>query len=151
MSPVPPSERIAHLGTVDCWIYPPGRYETIAVTPPIIFCKGGSPKQATPLPRQTLPQHQEIVLTLVNGFDTGGGGVRLLLGIMPAMAKGEDRVTPCCQDRAARRLAGGSGRGVLRRDGIHCFPISRLAFGNQRIGGAGARYAGDPPCLIVSG
>src|SRR5262249_49288272 len=29
MSPVPPSERIAHLGTVDCWIYPPGRYETI--------------------------------------------------------------------------------------------------------------------------
>jgi len=44
MSPVPPSERIAHLGTVDCWIYPPGRYETIAVTPPIIFSKGGSPK-----------------------------------------------------------------------------------------------------------
>src|SRR5262252_8617622 len=49
MSPVLPSERIAHLGTVDCWIYPPGRYETIAVTPPIIFSKGGSPKQATPL------------------------------------------------------------------------------------------------------
>src|SRR5262249_46768808 len=39
MSPVPPSERIAHLGTVNCWTYPPGRYETIAVTPPIIFSK----------------------------------------------------------------------------------------------------------------
>src|SRR5262245_45405473 len=33
--------RIAHLGTVDCCIHPPGRYETIAVTPPIIFSKGG--------------------------------------------------------------------------------------------------------------
>src|SRR5262249_21812295 len=35
--PVLRTERIAHLGTVDCCIHPPGRYETIAVTPPIIF------------------------------------------------------------------------------------------------------------------
>jgi hypothetical protein len=49
MPPVLPTERIAHLGTVDCCIHPPARYETIAVTPPIIFSKGGSPKQATPL------------------------------------------------------------------------------------------------------
>jgi hypothetical protein len=34
-----PTERIAHLGTVDCCIHPAGRYETIAVTPPIIFSK----------------------------------------------------------------------------------------------------------------
>ena len=38
MPPVLPTERIAHLGTVDCCIHP-GRYETIAVTPPIIFFK----------------------------------------------------------------------------------------------------------------
>jgi hypothetical protein len=39
MPPVLPTERIAHLGTVDCCINPLGRYETIAVTPPIIFSK----------------------------------------------------------------------------------------------------------------
>src|SRR5262249_16554692 len=48
--PVLPTERIAHLRTLDCCIHPPGRYETMAVPPPIIFSKGGSPKQATPLP-----------------------------------------------------------------------------------------------------
>src|SRR5262249_29901195 len=37
MPPVLPTERIAHLGTVDCCIHPPGRYETIAITPPKIF------------------------------------------------------------------------------------------------------------------
>jgi hypothetical protein len=31
----------------------------IAITPPKIFSKGGSPKQATPLPRQNLPHHQK--------------------------------------------------------------------------------------------
>src|SRR5262249_37340459 len=41
--------RIAHLGTVDCCIHPPGRHETIAVTPPIIFSKGGSPKTGHPI------------------------------------------------------------------------------------------------------
>src|SRR5262249_13783673 len=55
MPPVLPTERIAHLGTADCCIHRPGRNETIAVTPPIIFSKGGSPKQATPLPRQQPP------------------------------------------------------------------------------------------------
>jgi hypothetical protein len=39
MPPVLPTERIAHLGTVDCCIHPPARYETIAITPPIIFSK----------------------------------------------------------------------------------------------------------------
>src|SRR5262249_38401721 len=39
MPPVLPTERIAHLGTADCRIHPPGRYETIAVTPPIIFSR----------------------------------------------------------------------------------------------------------------
>src|SRR6516162_8582886 len=40
--PVPPvlsTESIAHLGTADCCIYPPGRNEMIAITPPIIFSK----------------------------------------------------------------------------------------------------------------
>jgi hypothetical protein len=37
MPPVLPTERIAHLGTVDCCIHPPGRNEMIAITPPIFF------------------------------------------------------------------------------------------------------------------
>src|SRR5262249_61231413 len=39
MSPVLPTGRIAHLGSADCCIHPPGRNETIGVTPPIIFPK----------------------------------------------------------------------------------------------------------------
>src|SRR5262249_33725990 len=54
MPPVLPTERIAHLRTADCYIHPPGRNEMIAITPPKIFSEGGSPKQATPFPRQDL-------------------------------------------------------------------------------------------------
>jgi hypothetical protein len=54
MPPVLPTERIAHLGTADSCIHPPGRYETIAVTPPITFSKEVAQKQATPFPRQDL-------------------------------------------------------------------------------------------------
>jgi len=54
MPPVLPTERIAHLGTVDCCIHPPARYETIAITPPIISSKEVAQKQATPFPRQDL-------------------------------------------------------------------------------------------------
>src|SRR5262249_62041873 len=67
MPPVLPTERIAHLGTADCCIHPPGRNELIAITPPIIFPKGGSPKQATPLPRQQPPSPPEIVLRQTSG------------------------------------------------------------------------------------
>src|SRR5262249_4598565 len=49
MPPVLLTERIAHLGTADCCIHPPGRNEMTAITPPKIFSKEGSPKQATPL------------------------------------------------------------------------------------------------------
>src|SRR5262245_41328716 len=52
--PVPPTERIAHLARADCCIHPPGRYETIAVTPPKIFSKEVAQKQATPFPCQDL-------------------------------------------------------------------------------------------------
>src|SRR5262249_32917821 len=48
MPSVLPTERVTHLGTADCCIYPPGRYATIAVTPPIIFSQGGSPKTGYP-------------------------------------------------------------------------------------------------------
>src|SRR5262249_22201128 len=37
--PVLPTERIAHLGTADCCIHPPGRNEMIAITPPKIVSK----------------------------------------------------------------------------------------------------------------
>src|SRR5262245_10569891 len=47
MPPVLPTERIAHLGTADCCIHPPGRNEMIAITPPIIFSKEVAQKQAT--------------------------------------------------------------------------------------------------------
>jgi hypothetical protein len=39
MPSVLPTERIAHLGTIDCCIHPPGRNEMIAITPPIISSK----------------------------------------------------------------------------------------------------------------
>jgi hypothetical protein len=54
MSPVLPPERIAHLGTADCCIHPPGRNEMIAITPPKIFSKEVAQKQATPFSRQDL-------------------------------------------------------------------------------------------------
>src|SRR6516162_8337937 len=68
--PIPPvlrTERIAYLGTVDCCIHPPGRCETIAVTPSIIFSKEVAQKQATPFPRQQPPSPPEIVLRQVSG------------------------------------------------------------------------------------
>jgi hypothetical protein len=52
MPPVLPTERIAYLGTVDCCIHPPGRNETIAITPPIISSKEVAQKQATPFPHR---------------------------------------------------------------------------------------------------
>ena len=54
MPPVLPTERIAHLGTIDCCIHPPGRNEMMAITPPIISSKEVAQKQATPFPRQDL-------------------------------------------------------------------------------------------------
>jgi hypothetical protein len=54
MPPVLATERIAHLGTADCRIHPPGRNEMIAITPPKIFSKEVAQKQATPFPRQDL-------------------------------------------------------------------------------------------------
>src|SRR5215472_12315399 len=54
MPPVLPTERIAHLGTADCCIRPPGRNEMTAITPPKIFSKEVAQKQATPFLRQDL-------------------------------------------------------------------------------------------------
>src|SRR5262249_10237235 len=57
---VPPvllTERIAHLGTADCCIHPPGRNEMIAITPPKIFSKEVAQNRPPRLPRQQ-PQHQ---------------------------------------------------------------------------------------------
>src|SRR5499427_10923205 len=71
MPPVLPTERIAHLGTADCCIHPPGRNEMIAISPPIIFSKEVAQKQATALPRQNLPQHQKSFLTKFPGMGPG--------------------------------------------------------------------------------
>jgi hypothetical protein len=54
MPPVLPTGRIAHLGTVDCCIHPPGRNEMIAITPPKIFSQEVAQKQGTPFPRRDL-------------------------------------------------------------------------------------------------
>src|SRR6516165_6180702 len=54
MPPVLPTERIAHLGTADCRIHPPGRNEMIEITPPKIFSEEVAQKQVTPFPRQDL-------------------------------------------------------------------------------------------------
>jgi len=69
--PVLPTERIAHLGTADCCIHLPGRNEMIAITPPKIFSKEVAQKQATPFPRQDLPQHQKSFLTKFPGMAPG--------------------------------------------------------------------------------
>ena len=71
MPPVLPTARIAHLGTVDCCIHPPGRNGMIAITPPIISSKEVAQKQATPLPRQNLPQHQKSFQTTFPGMAPG--------------------------------------------------------------------------------
>src|SRR5215510_7749269 len=68
--PVLRTERIAHLGTADCCIHPPGRNEMIAITPPIISSKEVAQKQATPFPRQDL-------LTARNRFTPSFRGWRL--------------------------------------------------------------------------
>src|SRR6516162_8646742 len=69
--PVLPTERIAHLGTADCCIHPPGRNEMIAITPPKIFSKEVPQKQATPFPRQDLPQHQKSFYAKFPGMRPG--------------------------------------------------------------------------------
>jgi len=49
-----PPARIAHLGTADCCIHPPGRNEMIADHAAENFSKEVAQKQATPFPRQDL-------------------------------------------------------------------------------------------------
>src|SRR6516225_9364639 len=71
MPPVLPTERIAHLGTADCCIHPPGWNEMIAITPPKIFSKEVAQKQATPL---TAPATS---LTTKNRFTPNFRGWRL--------------------------------------------------------------------------
>ena len=53
MPPVLPTERIAHLGTADCCIHPPGRNETIAVTPPKTFSKEVAQNRPPHFPART--------------------------------------------------------------------------------------------------
>src|SRR6516225_1108609 len=78
MPPVLPTERIAHLGTADSCIHPPGRYETIAVTPPITFSKEVAQKQATPFPRQDLltARNRRTGSRTFGDTDDGGAGHR---------------------------------------------------------------------------
>src|SRR6516165_4032163 len=71
MPPVLPTERIAHLGTVDCCIHPPAQYETIAVTRPIISSKEVAQKQATPFPPLGPPHRQKSFLTKFPGMGPG--------------------------------------------------------------------------------
>jgi hypothetical protein len=67
MSPVLPTERIAHLGTADCYIHPPGRNEMIAITPPKIFSKEVAQNRPPHLPRQQPPSPPKIVLRQISG------------------------------------------------------------------------------------
>jgi hypothetical protein len=64
--PVLPDERIAHLGTADCCIHPPGRNEMIAVTPLIIFFKEVAQNRPPPsAPATSLTP--KIVLAKISG------------------------------------------------------------------------------------
>src|SRR6516225_9475560 len=67
MPPVLPTERIAHLGTADCCIHPPGRNEMIAITPPKIFSKEVAQNRPPHLPRQQPPSPPKIVLGQISG------------------------------------------------------------------------------------
>src|SRR5215831_16872321 len=66
MPPVLPTERIAHLGTADCCIRPPGRNEMIAVTPPIIFSKEVAQNRPPHFPART-SSPPEIVSDQISG------------------------------------------------------------------------------------
>src|SRR6516162_4506585 len=67
MPPVLPTERIAHLGTADCCIHPPGRNEMIAITPPKIFSKEVAQNRPPHLPRQQPPSPPKIALRQISG------------------------------------------------------------------------------------
>src|SRR6516164_8349364 len=64
-------QRIAHLGTADCCVHPPGRNEMIAITPPIISSKEVAQKQATPLTAPGPPHRQKSFLTKFPGMAPG--------------------------------------------------------------------------------
>jgi hypothetical protein len=66
MPPVLPTERIAHLGTADCCIRPPGRYETIAITPLKIFSKEVA-QNRPPHFRARISSPPEIVSDQISG------------------------------------------------------------------------------------
>jgi hypothetical protein len=66
MSPVLPTERIAHLGTADCCIHPPGRNEMIAITPPKIFSKEVAQNRPPHFPART-SSPPEIVFDQISG------------------------------------------------------------------------------------
>src|SRR5215831_11520474 len=66
MPPVLPTERIAHLGTADCCIHPPGRNDMIAITPPKIFSKEVAQNRPPPFPART-SSPPEIVSDQISG------------------------------------------------------------------------------------
>src|SRR5262249_16716470 len=66
LPPVLPIERLAHLGTAECCIHPPGRNEMSAITPPKIFSKEVAqtrPPHFSPEP----PSAPEIVSDQISG------------------------------------------------------------------------------------
>src|SRR5262249_60993415 len=65
--PALPTERIAHLGTADCCIHPPGRNGMIAITPPKIFSKEVAQNRPPHLPRQQPHSPLKIVLRQISG------------------------------------------------------------------------------------
>src|SRR5262245_35097393 len=66
MPPVLPTERIAHLGTADCCIHPPGRNEMIAITMPKIFSKEVAKNRPPHFPART-SSPPEIVSDQISG------------------------------------------------------------------------------------
>src|SRR6516164_639068 len=59
MPPVLPTESIAHLGTADCCIHPPGRNEMIEITPPKIFPKEVAQNRPPHFLASNLSHHQK--------------------------------------------------------------------------------------------
>jgi len=119
MPPVLPTKRIAHLGTADCCIHPPGRNEMIAITPPKIFSKEVAQNRPPHLPRQQPPSHQNY---FHRNFQGWGPNENLKLKSPPYRGSAARLNEVGLAARAAPRLRTRPGAGITRETPTCSFP-----------------------------
>ena len=119
MPPVLPTKRIAHLGTADCCIHPPGRNEMIAITPPKIFSKEAAQNRPPHLPRLQPPSHQNYFHPNFQGW---GPNENLKLKSPPYRGSAARLNEVGLAARAAPRLRTRPGAGITRETPTCSFP-----------------------------